>query len=80
MLTPNETLTLQEHTAELKRFNDFREKEVVLVSCTEAARLCGVKRPTISKWINEGKIHKTAIGESIGIKLDEVRRIALQVT
>jgi len=76
MLTYEETLTLRAHTNELKRYNDAREKEVILVSCTEAARLCGVRRPTISAWLKEGKIHKTAIGESVGIRLDEVRKIA----
>ena len=57
------------------RFNARRDADAVLVSCTEAARLCKVTRPTISVWIKEGRIHKRAIGQSVGIPLDEIRSI-----
>jgi len=75
-LSPNTIAVIAEHTAELKRFNDTRDKEQgVLVSCTEAARLCKVSRATISAWISENKLRKVARGQSVGIPLEDVRRI-----
>jgi excisionase family DNA binding protein len=47
----------------------------VVITCTEAARLLGKTKATISAWIKCGKIHKTARGRSIGILLSEVRKI-----
>lgn len=74
-LSTQDRAILTEHIAELKRFNARRDADAVLVSCTEAARLCKVTRPTISVWIKEGRIHKRAIGQSVGIPLDEIRSI-----
>lgn len=44
----------------------------VLISCTEAARLLGRTTPTISKMLKDGRLHKTTIGDSTGIRLSEV--------
>lgn len=48
-----------------------REMEV-LVSCHEAARLLGKSAPTISAMLKDGRLHKTTIGISTGIRLSEV--------
>jgi len=48
---------------------------VVLVSGVEAARLLGKSPQTISKMVRQGRLHRTAIGKSIGIPLSEIRRI-----
>lgn len=44
----------------------------ILVSCHEAARLLGKTPPTISKMLKDGRLHKTTIGDSTGIRLSEV--------
>lgn len=44
----------------------------ILVSCTEAARLLGKTPPTISMMIRDGRLHKTSIDGSTGIRLSEV--------
>lgn len=64
---------IAEHTAQLKRFNDYHEGEDVLVSCTEAARILGKTPGTISAWLRQGKIRKTTIGVSTGIRLRDLR-------
>ena len=48
---------------------------VVLVSGVEAARILGRSPQTICKMIRQGRLHKTAIGKSIGIPLSEIRSI-----
>ena len=48
---------------------------VVLVSGVEAARLLGRSQQTICKMIRQGRLHRTAIGKSIGIPLSEIRSI-----
>ena len=53
-----------------KRLSD-RDVEV-LVSCHEAARLLGKSAPTISAMVKDGRLHKTTIGISTGIRLSEV--------
>lgn len=58
-------------TAQLERWNDINNNDI-LVSCTEAARLLGRTTPTISKMLKDGRLHKTTIGDSTGIRLSEV--------
>ena len=56
-----EMLTLLTHRA-----------EDILVSCTEASRLLGKTRVTISKMIREKRLNKVTIGESTGIRLSDI--------
>ena len=58
-------------TAQLERWNDMNNNDI-LVSCTEAARLLGKSAPTISAMVKDGRLHKTTIGISTGIRLSEV--------
>lgn len=58
-------------TAQLERWNDMNNNDI-LVSCTEAARLLGKTTPTISKMLKDGRLNKTTIGISTGIRLSEV--------
>ena len=58
-------------TAQLERWNDMNNDDI-LVSCTEAARLLGKSAPTISAMVKDGRLHKTTIGISTGIRLSEV--------
>ena len=44
----------------------------VLISCTEAARILGKTRTTISTMIREKRLNKVTIGESTGIRLSDV--------
>ncbi len=44
----------------------------VLVTCTEAARLLGVNNNTITSMLKEGRLHRSVIGGSTGIRLSEV--------
>ena len=37
----------------------------VIVSCTEAARLLGVNRNTITNMLREGRLHKAIIGQRL---------------
>lgn len=46
----------------------------VLVSCTEAARLLGISRNTITNMLREGRLHRATIGQSSGIRLSEILR------
>ena len=46
----------------------------ILVSCTEAARLLGISRNTITNMLREGRLHRTTIGQSSGIRLSEILR------
>ena len=54
------------------------QDEEVLISCLEADRLLGKTPPTVSKMIKDGRLHKTTIGESTGIRLSEIRKINAQ--
>ena len=47
----------------------------ILVSCTEAARLLGKTKVTISTMIREKRLTKVTIGESTGIRLSEIMEI-----
>ena len=44
----------------------------VLVSCTEASRLLGKSKTTISTMIREKRLEKVTIGDSTGIRLSDV--------
>lgn len=44
----------------------------VLVTCTEAARLLGVNHNTITRMLKEGRLHRSVIDGSTGIRLSEV--------
>lgn len=44
----------------------------VLVTCTEAARLLGVNNNTITRMLKEGRLHRSVIDGSTGIRLSEV--------
>jgi len=48
-------------------------EEEILVSCTEAARLIGKSPNTVSMMIRDGRLKKTTISGSTGIKLSEIR-------
>ena len=50
----------------------------VLVSCSEASRLLGKTRTTISAMIREKRLNKVTIGESTGIRLSDIRKINAQ--
>lgn len=54
-----------------------RDKDII-VSCTEAARLLGKSTVTVSNMIKDGRLSKTTIGESTGIRLSEIRKIKAQ--
>ena len=74
-LSPHDRAMIAEHTAQLRRYNDLRDEGEVLVSCTEAARLLGKTKQTISEWIAQGRLHKRTFGKSTGIQLKEIRQI-----
>ena len=44
----------------------------VLVTCTEAGRLLGVNNNTITSMLKEGRLHRSVIDGSTGIRLSEV--------
>lgn len=46
----------------------------ILISCIEAARLLGHAPNTITRMINEGRLHKVTLGKSTGIRLSELMR------
>lgn len=75
------TLRLESLAAELERVTDGLEKAIraqydnILVSCSEAGRHLDVSPTTISRYIREGRLHKTAIGQSVGIRLSEVLKM-----
>lgn len=56
----------------------IEEREEVLVSCNEAARLLGKNPSTISEMIREKRLEKVTIGRSTGIRLSEIRKINAQ--
>lgn len=72
-LTEYDRGLIQKLTSELRRKNDLSCQREVLVSCTEAARLLGKTPATISKMLFDGRLHKTTLGASTGIKLSEIQ-------
>ena len=50
----------------------------VLVTCTEAARLLGVNNNTITSMLKEGRLHRTTIDGSTGIRLSEIDLTAVR--
>lgn len=75
------TLRLESLAAELERVTDGLEKAIrdqydnILVSCSEAGRHLDVSPTTVSRYIREGRLHKTAIGQSVGIRMSEVLKM-----
>lgn len=68
-------VALEGIAAELKRANDAMERDNDrLVSCKEAAEICGVRVQTISAWIRKGRIHKCFRNGRTGILLSELNR------
>ncbi len=74
-------LRIESIAAELERVTDGMEKAIrdqydnILVSCSEAGRHLNVSPTTVSRYIREGRLHKTAIGQSVGIRLSEVLKM-----
>lgn len=50
----------------------------VLVSCKEAARLLGKSAKTVSMMLRDGRLTKTTIGGSTGIRLADILEIKAQ--
>lgn len=75
------SLRLESIASELERITDGLEKAIekqydnILVSCSEAGRHLDVSPTTVSRYIREGKLHKTAIGQSTGIRMSEVMKM-----
>ena len=51
------------------------QRNDIIVSCTEAARLIGRSKKTVSMMIRDGRLRKVTIGESTGIRLSDIRNI-----
>ena len=72
---------LESIAAELERVTDGLEKAIrdqydnILVSCSEAGRHLGVTQNTVTRYIREGRLHRTVIGQSAGIRLSEVLKM-----
>jgi len=62
-------------TTELAKYNRSNEK-VILVGCSEAARLLQKTPATISTMLRDGRLKKLTIGRSTGIPLADVERLA----
>lgn len=50
-------------------------KEDKIYSCTDAAKLIGVTRQSISRFIREGRIKKVSRGGKVGIPKSEIDKI-----
>lgn len=50
----------------------------ILVSCSEAGRQLGVSPTTVTRYIREGRLRKTTIGQSTGIRLSEVMKMKMK--
>ena len=70
----NVTTELVSITGCLERAIKERDRDI-LVSCTEAARLLGKSSKTVSMMIRDGRLKKTTIGESTGIRLSDIWKI-----
>ena len=70
-MTQTEIDVMREHTAALNRYLDH-QGTTVLISSTEAARLLGRTRQTISSLIRRGKLRKITVGSSTGLELHKV--------
>ena len=57
----------------ISALNEFNgNQSEVLVSCTEAGRLLGRSKATITAMIRDGRLKKTTIGDSTGILLSDI--------
>lgn len=63
------TAELKELRAEVRSMNGYseRNKPDELLTCGEAAIMCGVRRQTISRWIREKRLKKVYQGGKCGI-------------
>lgn len=74
-------LRLEYIAAELEQVADGLERAIrdqyddILVPCSEAGRHLDVSPTTVSRYIREGRLHKTVIGQSTGIRLSEVMKM-----
>ncbi len=59
--------------AVVNRLEKSLDQSEVLVSCNEAARLLGRSNKTISAMLKDGRLSKTTIGQSTGIRLSDLR-------
>ena len=50
----------------------------IIVSCTEAARLIGRSKKTVSAMVRDGRLKKVMIGDSRGILLSSIHDIKAQ--
>ena len=71
------TTELSAITAGLEQSIKDRDRDI-LVSCTEAARLLGRSTKTISMMLCDGRLHKTTIGRSTGIRLSDIWELKSQ--
>lgn len=66
-------------THELKRLNDFREREEsrmpLVLTIQQTAILMGCSRQTISRRIREGKLHRVERGGMVGILYSEIEAL-----
>ncbi len=66
-------LVLNRHSAALEKYNSRQEETgEILVSNNEAARLLNKSPQTIWRWLKEGKLKRTTMGCSSGIRLSEI--------
>ena len=60
---------------ELKRANDAAEQDNGrVVSCSEAAEICGVVPQTISAWVRTGRLKKVFRNGRTGILLSDLNK------
>lgn len=55
-----------------------KQYDNILVSCSEAGRQLGVTNNTVTRYIREGRLRKTTIGQSTGIRLSEVMKMKMK--
>lgn len=57
---------------------DDAERPILGISIAEAARILGVREPTVSRLVAAGMLHKPAKHMRYGLDRDEVEQVALQ--
>ena len=65
-------------TDDLEDMAQYRLRIPQFVSVTEAAKITGVNRATIHRWIKNGKLEATSIGRTNLILRDDVHALAQQ--
>lgn len=72
-LEERRVVALERIAFELKRANDATQEENDrLISCSEAASICGVTRQTVSLWIKSGRLKKTYRNGRMGILFSDL--------